>query len=149
MTLNLEQSASQEDVEISIKYPVMDRAIERIVSFIKTVDTEIECSSSKGKKRINISEINYIESENKTTVIYCEKEKIKTEFRLYQLNEKLADKGFVQVSKYCILNTEKLVEIKPLLNSRMEVIMSNGARLFISRKYLANIRRELQNEEHN
>jgi DNA-binding LytR/AlgR family response regulator len=105
---------------------------------------QIECSYNNSVRLINIADIYYIESENKTTTIFCEDKKIQTGFRLYQLQEKLAEKGFIQVSKYCILNINKLIEIKPLLNSRMEAIMTNGARVFISRRYLSNIRRRLQ-----
>lgn len=149
MVLNIEQNSAQDDIEISIKYPILNGTVERIISFIKSVDMQIECSSNNSIKLINISDIYYIESENKTTIIYYDDKKIQTGFRLYQLHEKLAEKGFIQVSKYCILNINKLVEIKPLLNSRMEAIMTNGARIFISRRYLSNIRRRLQNEEYN
>lgn len=146
MILNLERNTDQNDIEISIKYPVLNTSLERIISFIKTVDTQIECNSNNSIKLVNISDIYYIESENKTTVIFCENKKIQSGFRLYQLNEKLKDKGFCQISKYCIININKLVEINPLFNSRTEAVMTNGVRLYISRRYLKNIKRKLQNE---
>jgi len=42
MIINLEQNPSQNDIEVSIRYPVMDRTVKRIVSFLKAVDTQID-----------------------------------------------------------------------------------------------------------
>ena len=42
---------------------------------------------NKTKREVNVSDIFYIESIDKSAVVYCEKEKYKTKFRLNQLNE--------------------------------------------------------------
>src|SRR5215471_1975688 len=119
MILKLEQDETKRNIEILIKYPTENKTIDDIVSFLKTYETQIECYSRDAIKQVNVSDIYYIESIDKLAVIFCEKESYKTKFRLFQLNEKLSDKGFVQVSKYCILNINKLDCFKPLLNSRM------------------------------
>jgi DNA-binding LytR/AlgR family response regulator len=147
MILKLEQDETQKNIEVIIKYPVKNKTIDDIVSFLKTFDTRIECYSKENIKQINVSDIYYIESKDKMAVIFCENENYKTNFRLFQLNEKLSDKGFVQISKYCILNINKVDKFKPLINSRMEAILTNGARIFINRNYLANIKRKFHNDE--
>jgi DNA-binding LytR/AlgR family response regulator len=63
---------------------------------------------------------------------------------LYQINEKLAGLGFVQISKYCLININKLDKIIPLSNRRMEAVLKNGKRVFITRKYLYDIKKVLQ-----
>ena len=93
---------------------------------------------------MNASDIYYIESVDKKTFLYCEKEVYRTEFRLYQLMDMLSGLGFVQISKSYILNINTLDSIKPLLNKRMEATLKNGERLHVSRKYLTNIKHELQ-----
>jgi len=147
MVLKLEQDVGQNDIEIVIKYPVENKIIDDIVSFLRTFDEQIECNSRNNIKKVNISDIYYIESKNKMTEVFCEKESYHTHFRLYQLYEKLSDKGFVQVSKYCILNINKLDKFRPLINSRMEAILTNGARIYINRNYLANIKKRFQNDD--
>jgi len=147
MILKLEQDVRQNDIEITIKYPAENRIIDDIVSFLRTFDEQIECNSRNGIKKVNISDIYYVESKNKKAVVFCEKESYQTNFRLYQLYEKLSDKGFIQITKYCILNINKLDKFKPLLNSRMEAILTNEARLYINRNYLANIKRKIQNDK--
>jgi len=147
MVLKLEQEACQNDIEITIKYPAENKIIDDIVAFLRTFNEQIECNSKNSIKKVNVSDIYYIESKDKMAVVFCEKESYQTNFRLYQLYEKLSDKGFVQVSKYCLLNINKLDKFKPLINSRMEAILINGARIYINRNYLTNIKKRFQNDE--
>jgi DNA-binding LytR/AlgR family response regulator len=144
MIIKIEEIPTQKDIEITITYPIKNEITERIVSFIKTVDTQIECSINNNIKMVNVSDIYYIESLEKTTKVFCKNENYQTKFRLYQFNEKLSDKGFVQISKYCIINMNKLECFKSLLNSRMEVLLTNGARLYVNRNYLANLKERLK-----
>ena len=146
MILKIEEVPTQDDIEVTITFPAKNQTTERIISFMKTVDEQIECSFDNKIKMVSISDIYYFESMENTTRVFCEKESYQTKLRLYQLNEKLSDKGFVQVSKYCILNINKLEYFKPVLNSRMEVTLSNGSRLYINRTYLADLKRRLKND---
>ena len=147
MILKLEQQSSQKDIEVIIKYPVKNKTVERIVSLIKSVDMQIECYSDDIVKPVNVSDIYYIESIDKKTIVFCENESYQVKSRLYQIYEKLANNGFVQISKYCVLNINKLEKIKPLANSHLEAVLSNGKCLYVTRKYLAGIQRILQEDE--
>jgi len=147
MIIKLEQNKSQKDILVSITYSEKNKTVERIVSLIKSLDKKIECYSDDTLKRIDVSDIYYIESIDKRTIAFCEKGSYQIKKRLYQVYEELADNGFVQISKYCIININKLEEIKPLVNSHLEVILSNGICLYATRKYLAGIKRILQENE--
>jgi len=144
MILNLEQRNGHKDIEVSIIYPVRNKTVEKLVSFVNSLSLKIEGYTEDSIKQINAPDIYCIESEDKIAVIFCEKEYYKTKYRLYQINEKLAGLGFVQISKYCLLNINKLDKIIPLSNRRMEAIMKNGKKVFITRKYLYDIKRALQ-----
>jgi len=147
MIIKLIKNLSQKDIEVSISYPVKNQTVKRIVSLIRSVDKQIECYSDDCIKCINVSEIFYVESIDKKTVVFCEKENYQVRKRLYQVLEELADNGFVQISKYCVLNTNKLERIKPLVNSHMEAVLSNGQCLYVTRKYLAGIKKMLKENE--
>jgi len=144
MLLNLEQRKTNKDIEVSIIYSEKNKTVERLVSFINSLSINIEGYAEDGIKHVNVPDIFYIESEDKIAVIFCEKEYYRTKYRLYQINEKLAGFGFVQISKYCLININKLDKIIPLSNRRMEAILKNGKRVFITRKYLYSIKRALQ-----
>ncbi|MDR2922948.1 MAG: LytTR family transcriptional regulator DNA-binding domain-containing protein [Treponema sp.] len=144
MLLNLEHRKTHRDIEVSIIYPEKNKTVERLVSFINSLSIKIEGYAEDSIKQINVADIYHIESENKIAVIFCEKENFKTKYRLYQINEKLAGLGFVQISKYCLININKLDKIIPLSNRRMEAVLKNGKRVFITRKYLYDIKKVLQ-----
>jgi len=144
MIINIEQNDLQKEIKISITYPVKNKIVERIVSLIKSVDAQIECFSDDIVKLVNVSDIYYIESVDGKTVVCCEKEKYLVKSRLYQIYEKLKDNGFIQISKYCVININKLDKFKPLDNNRLEAVLSNGVYLCITRKYISGIKQILR-----
>lgn len=144
MIVKLEQDLSRQDIEILIKYAKMNKDVERIMTILQSADTVVTCSMDGSEKLVNASDIYYIESVDKKTFVYCENVVYRTDLRLYQMVDILSDSGFVQISKSCIMNINVLDLIKPLLNSRMEATLKNGERLFITRKYLADIKEALQ-----
>jgi DNA-binding LytR/AlgR family response regulator len=144
MVLKLEQNTRKNDIEISISFPVKNRIVERIVSLIKSVDSQIECYSDDAVKLVNASDIYYIESVDGKTVACCKKEKYFLKSRLYQVYEKLKGNGFIQISKYCVLNINKLDKFRPLDNNRLEAVLSNGAYLCITRKYISGVKQILR-----
>jgi len=146
MNIKLEQNPLQKGIEVNIKYSEKNKTVDSIVSFLNSIDSKIECYIGQNLKWVNISDIYYIESLEKKTLVYNEKECHHTKDRLYQVNEKLADCGFIKISKYCILNVNKIDRVKPLFNSRMEIILTNGVRLYVTRKYLTSIKQKLQED---
>lgn len=146
MVIKTEQDLSCIDIEIIIRYANMNKRLERLTALIQSFDTQIKCNEENTERYVNVSDIFYIESVDKRTFVYLDKDVFRTDYRLYQLAENLADLGFVQISKSCILNINALVSIKRLINSRMEATLKNGEKLHITRKYLDNIKRALQGE---
>jgi len=147
MIIKLEQDIDKKDIEVLITYPEKNKTVSRIVSLIKSTCTQIECYADESIKMVNASDIFYIESIDKKTVVFCENENLSVRERLYQIYEKLSGSGFVQISKYCILNINKLERITPLSNSHLEAVLSNGKSLYVTRKYLAGIKQILQEEK--
>jgi len=143
MIIKLEQDLSAKDIEILIKYKTMNKDVERVSAILQSVDKQIACSMEGGEKLIAASDIYYIESVDKKTYVYCEKNVYRIEQPLYQLTEDLAYSGFVQINKSCVLNLNVLDSIKTLVNSRLEATLKNGERLLVTRKYLDSIKQTL------
>ena len=144
MIMKFEQDLSVAEVEVIIKYAVMNKDVERIAAMLEAVNTRIKCSHDGSEKIVNVSDIYYFESMDKMTFVYCERDVFRTELRLYQIVAQFARLGFVQISKSCVININVLDSITPLFNSRMEATLKNSERLFVTRKYLNNIRQALQ-----
>ena len=144
MVIKTEQDLSCKDMEVLIRYAKINKRVKRLITLIQSFDTRIKCKEENAERYVNVSDIFYIESVDKRTFIYLEENVLRTDYRLYQLAENLADLGFVQISKSCVLNINALESIKPLINSHMEATLQNGERLHVTRKYLDNIKQALQ-----
>ncbi len=147
MKIKTEQDLSCSEIEITIKYPKKNRQVNRIVDFLQSFDMQIKCDNDNTERMVDIKDIYYIESVEKKTFVYLEKAVYHTDFRLYQLKDKLQKYGFVQISKSCVLNINALESIKPLFNSRMEATLKNGEKVYINRKYLNDVKKALKGEE--
>lgn len=144
MILKTEQDLTCNDIEVLIRYAKMNGRVEKLITLMQSVDTQLKCNSENSERLINTSDIFYIESVDKKTFVYLEENVYRTDLRLYQLVEYLEHLGFVQISKSCILNINTLESIKSLTNSRMEATLKNGEKLHITRKYLKDIKQALQ-----
>jgi len=143
MILKLEQDSEQKDIEVIIKYSQKNKVVEQLFSLLNSVDLQIPCYSDDGAKFVYASDIFYIESVDKKTIICCENENYQIKDRLYQIYDKLKNFGFIQINKYCILNINKLDNIKTLANSHLEAVLTNGKCLYVTRNYLSNIKQIL------
>lgn len=144
MILKLEENRSQKELEVLVKYAAMNEEVAHLVTLLHTIDTRVKCKYDGQEKYVNARDIYYIESVDKKTFVYGEKEVYQTEFRLHELEDMLLHAGFVRISKSCILNIQMLDTIKPLINSRLEATLQNGERVFVTRKYLHSIKEVLE-----
>ena len=142
--LKLEETLEIEDTEVLIRYAQMNHDVERLVALIQSTGKRIQCDADGSAVLVHASDIFYIESVDKRTFVYCEKEVYRTEYRLYQLMEELRKLGFTQISKSCLLNVRKLKAVRQLPNSRMEALLVNDERIFVTWKYFENIKQALQ-----
>ena len=132
-----------ESPEVTIAYREMTENVRRVSEFVRSVDQTILCKKESKEYAVPVCDIYYVESVDKKTFVYCEREVFQSNYRLYELEKGLVHAGFVRVSKSTILNIEKLKGVKTLVNSRLEAILSNEESVCVTRKYLKDIREAL------
>lgn len=144
MIVKFEENLTLKELEVLIRYATMDETVQKLETLLHSVDKTIRCSLKGRELWLPASDIYYIESVDKHTFVYSQHNVYHSNLRLYQLLEQLADAGFVQVSKSCLINLNVLESIKPLLNSRLEATLSSGDRINVTRKYIPSIRKALE-----
>lgn len=143
MRLILCERQNLEEPEVTVAYREMTKNVKRVADYVRCVDRTLLCKKDNEEHSILINDIFYVESVDKKVFVYCEKEVFRNNYRLYELEELLSRAGFVRVSKSVLLNVEKLIGIKTLVNSKLEAKLSNGESVYVTRKYLKDIRSEL------
>ncbi|AGK99540.1 LytTR family DNA-binding domain-containing protein [Clostridium pasteurianum] len=136
----------ESNLEVQIRYPVMNAQVEQLIQRIKSVDVKIVGSDNGKNIVLNIYDIFYIESIERKTFIYTKDQVFRSIKKLYQLIDELKEFGFVQINKSCILNIDVLDSVTTLFNSRLKATLINGENVIITRTYIPAVKKFLDGE---
>ena len=132
------------ETEIMIYCSQMNEDIERVLAAIRLLDMKI-IGQKEGKKYfLEASDIMYAESTDKRTFLYTLTNTYESYFRLYELEEKLTGKGFLRISKNCLINIVHIASIENELYGRLILTMPKGIELIVSRQYASDIKQKLE-----
>ncbi len=140
MKIKLEEVKEQEMTEVIVRYPFWDYTLDRLLKKIKCVSMKLLGYDDKGKFKIPLEDIFYIESVDKKTFLYCKEKVLRSDLKLYEALKEVDAYNFIRISKSCIVNASELDADKMLINSRLEATLSNGEKLTVSRKYIPEIK---------
>jgi len=87
-------------------------------------------------------EIYMIRTENEGVVVYNKDRRYISDKRLYEM-EALLGNGFLRISKSTIINLRMIDYVEPAFNGMMMILLKNGGKDFISRKYLPQLKQYL------
>ena len=116
--------------------------ISRAVMFLENTGKLITAEENGRILILQPEEIFMVRIENERTIIYCQKDKYLSSKRLYQLEEQLG-KGFMKISKSTVINLSHIKCVEPSFKGMMNLVMKNGCKDYISRKYLPNFKKYL------
>lgn len=136
MKLLIEQSLDCKETEIKITCNLMDERLSRLIEQIRLFSFSITGTKDGVASMIPLEQIFYFDSVENKTYLYVEKDVYQCDKKLYELEQLLKDTTFVRISKSCILNAEKVIEVKAQLNGRLEVKLLNLEKVLVSKHYI-------------
>jgi two-component system response regulator LytT len=89
---------------------------------------------------INYDQVVYIESYGRDVFLYTENEIYQIKQKLYEIEGEYADFGYIRINKSQIVNKAYIIKIKPLLNSRIKIILKTNQSLEVTRNYVDNFK---------
>ncbi len=113
-------------------------------SIVKGEDIFITVESDKGLKHIESRRIHYFMIENEEVHAYLMNHTFSVNMKLYELEEELKNKYFLRVSKYALVNINKIDYIKPAFNSKLNLLMKNGHTVEVNRRYYKTFKKTLK-----
>lgn len=84
---------------------------------------------------LHIDDIYMVRVENEKTVVYTRTKRYNSGKRLYEF-EVILGNGFMRISKGTLVNLNYLDCVEPTLGGLMLLVLKNGCKEYISRKYL-------------
>lgn len=121
----------------------VDKVIEIIDALVKKEDIMIQVFNAHGQKSVSSSLIEYFMVEHDEINAFLGNEKYSIKMKLYEIEELLADKPFIRVSKFAMVNVNQIDYIKPALNSKLLLLMKNGDELEVNRRYYKSFKKTL------
>lgn len=125
-----QQLRSDENIN---KQPSASHTLEYLKTKLKTKKLPIKLEDDI--VLLPISEIIYIEADNKDVIIVTKEGRYRAQFHMYNLEVKLRDDGFIRIHKSYLISVNHISRIKKWFAGSYLVEMSNGDELKISRNY--------------
>lgn len=114
----------------------MDERLSRLIEQIRLFSFSVTGTKDGVASMIPLEQIFYFDSVENKTYLYVEKDVYQCDKKLYELEQLLKETTFVRISKSCILNAEKVIEVKAQLNGRLEVKLLNLEKVLVSKHYI-------------
>jgi len=142
--MKIEVHEGYPDVEIGIKCPSKTDEVNKIISVLRIFDKKLSGTKNGHTYMIDLEDVLYFESVDKRCFIYTTKDIYETSAKLYEIEERLSNIGFIRSSKSQIVNISKIESLCPDFGGRIEATMENGEKLIISRQYAKSLKERLR-----
>ena len=130
--------------EVIINYIEMTPEIERMIRLLNGEQRKLIGWDEKTSVILEPQDILYIESVDGRTFAYMEKQVLKLDDTLNQLEQILNDINFFRCSKSMIINIDKVRTLRSMPSNRIDATMQNGEHIVISRTYASDFRKRLK-----
>ena len=136
MKINIDQSNTYNEVEITIKCNNIDERLEKLLSSIRLYSSTISGKKDDKIYFLKPEDVYYFDTVDEKGFIYTANEVYETSLKLYELEERFVGTSIIRVNKSTILNLMKIEYVSSLLNGRLEAVLQNGEKVIISRQYV-------------
>ena len=143
MKLSVREDSALDDVEVSIACPRVDCRVRRIIEAAEMGSMRLACVMGDYMRMVDVDQVLYVETVDGRTFLYLEREVAETGLSLAQLEEGLAGTEFVRASRQALVNLAHVRGIRPYLNARLELLLSNGERLVASRQFAPFVKKRI------
>lgn len=133
----------REGIGVTIDCPSRDERVERLKKHIEQFDNRIKGNMDGKLCFVDVKDIFYFDSVDNRTFLYTQNQCVEVMFRLYELEDMLAERDFIRISKSQIVNIQKIKSLMPQMNRTLLITMNNEERLCISRRYVKSMKDKL------
>lgn len=147
MRITLNQDAGFPETEVIINCPQADEDILRLVAMLRVYQKKLVGVKNGERHLLDVRDILYIDTADKKTFLYTERDVYESALKLYELEETLRELDFLRAGRSAIVNFRRLRSIRPELGGRLTVTMDNGEQVYVSRQYAGELKEKLREME--
>ncbi len=135
MKVELQISADIDEPYIVIHTRKITPEINQLMELFQSSGNVITVTDNDQLIVLEPSEIYMLRMEDERLNVYCQQKKYVSGKRLYEM-ERLLGNGFMRISKSTLINLKQISRVESSFHGTMLVILKNGNKDYISRKYL-------------
>lgn len=143
MKIEIETDESLREPEVILRCATIDERIASIVASLHMHDRRLTGNCAGETCFVTAGEVFYIEFVDGKTFAYTRSTVLELPFRLIELEERLADSGFVRIAKNCLMNLCRVTGFRPYVGGRLLAHLDNDEEIVISRKYASSVKQQL------
>lgn len=139
--INVDETATDLTVSITCKQLTSD--IEKMIAALRMMNNQLTARKDHEIHLLDIAQIIYIESVDRTCYIYTADEIYESELRLYELEGQLEEYGFFRISRSFLIQLRNVQSLRADIDRRIRITMSNGEQIIASRQYAEKLKKRL------
>ena len=143
MKITIDLVPGKPDTEITVSCGTLTPEIEKLLATLRILDRKLTVKKNDSVHLLDLGTVIYIEAVERSTFVYTNDQVYESDFRLYELEQQLADSGFFRVSKSCLVCLKKIKSLKADIDRRIRITMENDEQIIASRMYADELRRKL------
>ena len=141
MKIKIDKSDTYElEPEIIIRCREVDEKVHKILSLLDMQKKKLLGFTEQTEHVIEPEDVLYCESVDGLVFIYTIKQVYKSSYTLNEIENAFSQTGFFRCSKSMVLNINSIKSLKSELGNRIDVLLSNGEHIIISRHYVKQFR---------
>ncbi|MBD5461197.1 MAG: LytTR family transcriptional regulator [Lachnospiraceae bacterium] len=132
-----------EDTEIAISCSRLTPEIEKILAMLRILDSQLVAEKDGETYLLDVSKIVYVEAVDRKTFVYTCDDCFESGLKLYEVEGRLGECGFLRVSKSCLVSLRHIRALKAEFDRKIRITLENGEQIMVSRQYAEELKRKL------
>ena len=148
VSVSFQEDSSLDKIEVLIRAPDRNAQVEEILARFNDRETFLDLPTEGGRSfRIRRDSIIRIYSQNRSNYVCVADETIRTTASVNDLAEQLNGGGFLRISRFEIINLEKVVRFDFSIAGQLKIKLEENQTVYASRRYIPTIRDYLKGGE--
>ena len=143
MKIEINVDAEISDTQIKVSCSRLTPEIEKLLAMLRILGRKLTAAKDGEIYLLDVGEIIFLEAVDRKTFVYTKEEIYESDFKLYELEQQLAECGFFRASKSCLVQLKYIKSLKADINRKIRVTLENGEQLMVSRQYADTLKKRL------
>lgn len=143
MNVSIQEVGHEQPEEIIIRCHEMNENVLTILHKIKESQDSIIGIVNDEIHRLTLEQVYYFEVVDNKSFLYGKQQVYSSKLKLYEFEEICSGSRFFRATKSTIVNSSKIVFIRPSISGRFEATLQNGEKVLVSRQYVPELKKLL------